>query len=151
MAQENVMKFEELLQGDEALQAKLNDAMQAYAGDKADGRAVFEAVMAPLAEEAGMPFTYEEATTVADDAKELDDAELEAFAGGGVEFSGGLGIGACKEAGGGVGGSYSPNTEFQTKTDDKMNYVCIGIGAGSEGRKSTKVSFCIIAGVSFDC
>jgi len=150
MAQENVMKFEELLQGDEALQAKLNEATEAYAGDKADARAVFDSVVAPLAEEAGMPFTYDEATAVADDAKELDDADLEAFSGGGVEFSGGLGVGVCKEAGGGVGGSYSPDTDFQTVGNDKMKYVCIGIGAGSEGRKNTTFSFCIIGGVSID-
>jgi len=150
MAQENVMKFEELLQGDKALQAKLDEATEAYAGDKADARAVFDAVVAPLAEEAGMPFTYDEAATVADDAKGLDDADLEAFTGGGIGFSGGVGIGACKEAGGGVGGSYTPNTEFQTREGSGMDYVCIGIGAGAEGRKNTTFSFCIIGGVSVD-
>lgn len=150
MAQENVLKFEQLLQGDKELQAKLNEATEAYAGDKADARAVFDAVIAPLAEEAGMPFSYDEATTVADDAKGLDDAELEAFAGGAVGFSGGLGIGACKEVGGGVGGSYSPNTEFQPEKDSKMDYACIAIGAGSQERKKTTFSFCIIGGISID-
>lgn len=150
MARENVLKFEKLLQDDKELQAKLDEATSAYAGDKADERAVFDAVIAPLAAEAGMPFTYDEVTAVAEDAKEIDDADLEAFAGGGVEFSGGLGIGVCKELGGGVGGSYSPNTEFQTKPDSQMNYVCIGIGAGSEGKKTTSFSFCVFGGVTID-
>lgn len=150
MAQENVMKFEALLQSDKALQAKLNEATEAYAGDKDDARAVFDAVLAPLAEEAGMPFTYDEATTVADDARELDEAELEAFAGGKVGFSGGIGVGVCKELGGGVGGSYSPDTEFQTTDGSKMDYVCIGVGAGSGGKKKTTFSFCVIGGVSVD-
>ena len=150
MARENVMKFEELLQGDKTLQAKLNEATAAYTGDKADVRAVFDAVVAPLATEAGMPFTYDKAIAVGDEAKELDDSELEAFAGGKIEFSGGIGSGACKEAGGGVGGSYSPDTEFQTTSGSKMNSVCIGIGAGAENRKTTKFSFCVIGGISVD-
>lgn len=150
MAQENVMKFEKLLQSDKALQDRLNDATSAYAGDKADARAVFDAVIAPLAAEAGMPFTYDEATAAADYAKELDEAELEAFAGGGVSFSGGVGVGVCQEVGGGVGGSYTPNTEFQNTSGSQMDYVCIGIGAGSEGRETTTFSFCVIGGVSVD-
>ena len=150
MTQENVMKFEKLLQGDKVLQDRLNEATSAYAGDKADARAVFDAVVAPLAAEAGMPFTYDEATAVADCAKEIDEADLEALAGGDIAFSGGVGIGACKEAGGGVGGSYRPNTEFQNTSGSQMDYVCIGIGAGSEGRKTTTFSFCVIGGVSID-
>ena len=128
----------------------MDEATAAYTGDKANARDVFDAVVVPLAAEAGMPYTYDEATVAADDVNEIDDADLEAFAGGGVEFSGGLGVGVCKEAGGGVGGSYSPSTEFQPKPDSEMKFVCIGIGAGSEGRKTTSFSFCIIAGVSID-
>ena len=138
------------MRDDKALRARLEEATSSFTGDKADARAVFDAVVAPLAADAGMPFTYDEATAAADDVKEIDEADLEAFAGGGVEFSGGLGIGVCKEAGGGVGGSYSPDTDFQTVGNDKMKYVCIGIGAGSEGRKNTTFSFCIIGGVSID-
>lgn len=144
------MKFEKLLQGDEALQVRLNEATSAYEGDKADARAVFDAVVAPLAAEAGIPFTYDEATAVADYTKELDEADLDAFAGGGVSFSGGVGVGVCKELGGGVGGSYSPNTEFQSTSGSQMDYVCIGLGAGSEGRNTTTFSFCVIGGVSVD-
>ena len=138
------------MRDDKALRARLEEATSSFTGDKADARAVFDAVVAPLAADAGMPFTYDEATAAADDVKEIDEADLEAFAGGGVEFSGGLGIGVCKEAGGGVGGSYSPNTEFQTKSGSEMNYVCIGIGAGSEGSQTTTFSFCAIAGFSID-
>ena len=50
MSVENVGKFEELLRSDEGLQAKLREATEAYQGDRADGRAIFEAVLAPLAQ-----------------------------------------------------------------------------------------------------
>ena len=36
MAQENVMKFEQLLQSDDALRAKLAQAVASYEGDKSD-------------------------------------------------------------------------------------------------------------------
>jgi iron complex transport system substrate-binding protein len=65
----NVMKFEELLRSSEELQAKLRSATEAFAGDKTDEQAVFEAIIAPLAEEAGLPFTYDEAKALAADAK----------------------------------------------------------------------------------
>ena len=50
----------------------------------------------------------------------------------------------------GVGGSYRSNTEFQNTSGSQMDYVCIGIGAGSEDRKTTRFSFCVIGGVSVD-
>ena len=103
MAQENVAKFEELLRSDETLQAKARAAVAAYTGDKADARAVFAAVVAPLADEAGLPFTFEESKSFAQDGKELDDAELEAVAGGSCFLvGGGYGKGdsaACYEIG----------------------------------------------------
>lgn len=77
----NIWLFEERLRSDESLQAKLAEAAKAYAGEKADAKAVFDAVVAPIATELGMPFTYEEATEAAT-SRELDDAELEAVAGG---------------------------------------------------------------------
>lgn len=81
MAQENVLKFEQLLQGDEALQAQLREAAEAYAGDKSDERAFFDAAVAPIAEQAGLPHTFDEVVAVKD-SSELDDAELDAVAGG---------------------------------------------------------------------
>lgn len=78
----NVAKFEELLRGDEALQAKLQELMAAFEGDKADEQAVFEATLGKLAAEAGLPFTLEEARETVTAGRELGDAELEAVAGG---------------------------------------------------------------------
>ena len=81
MAAENVSKFEKLLREDEVLQAKMRDALKAFDGDKNDEKAVFDATFAPLAAEAGLPCTFEEAVA-STQARELDDAELEAVAGG---------------------------------------------------------------------
>lgn len=79
----NVMKFEEMLKSDEALQAKLQELTEAYAGDKADEQAIFEATVGKLAAEAGLPFTLEEAREAVFAGRELGDAELDAVAGGG--------------------------------------------------------------------
>ena len=78
----NVEKFEELLRSDEELQAKIKEAFEAYEGDKDDAQAVHEAVIAPLAEEAGLPFTYEEASEYASKGVELTEEEADEMAGG---------------------------------------------------------------------
>ena len=44
MAIENVRRFEEKINGDEALQARLKELSDAFDGDRQDPRAVFEAV-----------------------------------------------------------------------------------------------------------
>ncbi len=121
----NVMKFEELLRSSEELQAKLRSATEAFAGDKTDEQAVFEAIIAPLAEEAGLPFTYDEAKALAEAGTSLDDEELEAAVGGGETWGGqpesscifiGLGVGgdACSSEHGGAG-------------------ACLGLGIGFLG------------------
>lgn len=118
MAQENVGKFQELLRSDEALQAKFRAAVEALATEEKGEIANFEAVVAPLAQELGLPFTYEEAKQFALDGAELDEEQLEAVAGGwsfcviqgwgtiDAEFkcndSGGYGWGACAVAGSGL-------------------------------------------------
>ena len=84
----NVEKFEELLRSDETLQAKLRNATEAFAGNKSDGREVFDAVIAPLAAEAGIPFTYDEGRAFATKDAELSDEELDAVAGGGCFLAG---------------------------------------------------------------
>ncbi|ACV22882.1 Uncharacterised protein [Slackia heliotrinireducens] len=81
MAQENVKEFEKLLRSDEELQTKLQEALKAFDGDKGDEKAVFDATVAPLAAEAGLPYTFEEAVE-STQARELDDDELKAVAGG---------------------------------------------------------------------
>lgn len=83
MSVENVAKFEELLRSSEDLQAKFAAASEAYEGSRDDERAVFEAIIAPLAQEAGLPFTYDEGMAYASSPRELNDAELDAVAGGG--------------------------------------------------------------------
>lgn len=118
MAVENVGKFEELLRSDEDLQAKLRAAAEAFQGDKDDARAVFEAVVAPLALGVGLPFTFEEVSASATTGCELDDAALDAVAGGDFNYCfvigggddpdawacayGDFGVGACSFIGIGV-------------------------------------------------
>ena len=81
MAAENAIKFEKLLREDEALQAKMEAALKAFDGDRSDEKAVFDATVAPLAAEAGLPYTFEEAAESTQE-RELDDDELDAVAGG---------------------------------------------------------------------
>ncbi|MCR4870012.1 MAG: hypothetical protein K5859_01780 [Atopobiaceae bacterium] len=81
MAKENAVKFIELLKSDAELQAKLREATAAYEGPK-DEKAVFEAVVAPLAEQAGLSFNYDEAIAAASAGRDLSDEELGAVAGG---------------------------------------------------------------------
>ena len=90
MAAENVGKFEKLLREDEALQAKMKAALKAFDGDGGDEKAVFDATVAPLASEAGLPYTFEEAVE-STHARELDGDELEAVAGGSYCFIIGVG------------------------------------------------------------
>ena len=61
MSLENVRKFEEKLSGDEALKARLKELSETFDGDRQDERAAFEAIISPLAEEVGLPYTYDEA------------------------------------------------------------------------------------------
>ncbi len=84
MSKENVMKFEERMAQEKKLQEKLEEAAKAYKGDKNDSKAVFEAVIAPVAKEAGLEFTYEEASEAQKNAldEEIDLKEMKAVAGG---------------------------------------------------------------------
>jgi len=120
MAVENASKFEKLLREDKELQAKLEVAIEAFDGDKSDEKAVFDATVAPLAAEAGLPYTFEEAVE-STQSRELDEGELEAVAGGSwcVIIGGGhdketntvttkngvgvTGFGTCKYVGVGLG------------------------------------------------
>ena len=88
MALETAKKFMELLSTDEELQHKVEAATEAYAGDKADEKAVFEEILAPIAKEAGYEFTFADAEELAKSSEdgELSDDELAAVAGGGGGF-----------------------------------------------------------------
>jgi pantothenate synthetase len=89
MAQENVKLFQEKLLESEELKAKLKAAGEAYTGDKADAEKIAEAIIIPLAKEAGLPFTVEElkaAEAAMGQEGALNDEELEAVAGGKLAF-----------------------------------------------------------------
>lgn len=115
MAQENVGRFEELLKSDEALQAKFAELGKAFEGTDADDRALFEGILAPLAAEAGLPFTYEEGVAYASQGKELSDDELDAVAGG---FS------VCYI----IGGGDEPDADSDCKDGRRNIGACAYIG-----------------------
>ena len=54
---ENVVKFFELYDSDEALRKRIEDAEAAYPGSLEIRDAVIEAVLLPVTEELGLPFT----------------------------------------------------------------------------------------------
>ncbi|MCR4871133.1 MAG: hypothetical protein K5859_07540 [Atopobiaceae bacterium] len=114
MAAENVKKFEDMLRSDEGLQAKLQDLANAFDGELADEKAIFEATIGKLAEEAGLPFTYEEGSSFFASERELTDDELNAVAGGG---------GACYI----IGGSSGVEAECGRAEGHACAYVGIGI------------------------
>lgn len=109
MAQESAKKYMELLRDDKALQEKLAAATAAYAGDASDEKAVFAAVLAPIAKEAGFDFSYEDAAELAKaPVGELSDDELDQVAGG-FALCFGIGVG---------------------KTDNDNAAKCVGVGLG---------------------
>lgn len=83
MAAENARMFEDLLKSDDTLQSKFRSATESYEGSPKDEHALFDTVIAPLAQEAGLPFTLEELKEYAASGRELNDEELAAVAGGG--------------------------------------------------------------------
>lgn len=118
MSRENVYQFETLLNEDGSVRERLKELAEAYGGDREDERAVFEAVIAPLAEEVGLPYTYDEVIEFArekDDDEDLTPDELKAMSGGSYCVSLGFNdqvsadacnmesIGACACAYAGVG------------------------------------------------
>jgi hypothetical protein len=111
MAQENLKKFYEKVNGDEELQKKIKALADSYTGDKSDEKAAFEAVIAPIAKEAGYEFTYEEAMEAAEEAEDGEITEDEAAAAAG-------GFAVCWVVGGGTGDSYTTVCKY------------VGFGAG---------------------
>ena len=115
----NAEKFEQLLCSDEGLQAKLKAAAEAFKGDGADECEVFDALIAPLAAEAGLPFTYEDAKALAAEGTELGDEALDAVAGGGCFIVGlGEGSGACMGESFGATGCYGVGVGMFAGGDD---------------------------------
>ena len=79
----NAEKLEELLRSDEELQDKIRAAVKEYKGDLSDDRVVFDAVVVPLAEEKGLPVTYDEYLGHVSGLTKLPDDEADSVAGGG--------------------------------------------------------------------
>ena len=126
MAKENAKKFEELLTSDENLQTKLRAAADSYTGDKKDEKAVFDAVIVPLANEANLPFTYEEAREYAMENRELSLDEGNAAAGGNADVDGGAGY--CTV----IGFNGEPEAEYcEVGKEDAAGFgACAYIGVG---------------------
>ncbi len=103
----NMEKLIQLLMTDEALQQKVKAAAENYTGEQTP-EAVFGAVIAPLAEEQGLPVTFEEYRALTEKARtgELSEDEL-LQAAGGVDVTningGGLGLSGCLGIGLGLG------------------------------------------------
>ena len=101
----NVKKFLDAVNNDEALQKKVTQTLQAYTGEKTD-KAVWEAVLQPLAREAGCDIPFEAFQAYAEEKKgvqELSPDEFAQVAGGGHDNGGGIGITGCKVFGFGLG------------------------------------------------
>ena len=83
MALDNLIKFEELLRTDDALQGKIKAAVLSFRGDPRDRRAVYDAIFVPLAAEVGLPHTYDDVLEfLSRQSRELEDEELAKVAGG---------------------------------------------------------------------
>ncbi len=85
MAKENAKKFWDSISVGGELQDKVKAAVTAYSGDKKDLEAVYGAVLAPIAKEAGLEFTCEELKEVAmgiSGGDEISADDLKKVAGG---------------------------------------------------------------------
>ena len=121
MSQENAKKFMELLKRDEELQKKVKEATEAYTGDKTDEKAVFDAVLAPIAKEAGYEFSFEDAEELAKTSgdDELSEDEAAAAAGGGWRSNGCFFIG------------FTVDTDSWEIVDETIVGNCIYAGAAA--------------------
>ena len=106
MAKENVKKFEALLRSDEELQVKLKSAAEA-AGDVQSEEEKFNVIIAPLAEESGLPFTFDELKAALDEGLEMSEDELAVLSGAEEE----AGTGCCVI----IGGSDDPEATWTEK------------------------------------
>lgn len=80
---DNPTKFKRLIERDPSVRLEMQELARSYDGDRDDDRAVFDAVVAPVARSCGMPFTYEEAMdAMAGVTRELSDDDLDMVAGG---------------------------------------------------------------------
>ena len=80
MSMESAKNFMTELSKGGALQDKINAAIASYTGDSSNKKAMFEAVVVPIAKEAGFDISWEEIEGSADG--ELSADALKSFAGG---------------------------------------------------------------------
>ena len=137
MAKENVAKFYEKLAEDAALAEKLNaldkkfaDTNEGSADDIAFREKAVAAIVIPLAEEVGLPFTLEELKEYEQDQlKEmnLSEDELDQVA----------------------GGRGKPRPEAKGKGSSKAVCAIVGIGAGIvKDKKRNNTAACFVLGFS---
>ena len=129
---ESMEKFLELVKNDEAVQKKLQAAVDSYTGEQTE-EAAFTSIMIPLAEEYGFKISYDEFQQVKEQKiKEYTPDEMDQIAGGDVEVEGGgIGLVDCTGFGSGFGLAAGKNG----------GGVCIVIGAG-KGKQ-----MCLFAGI----
>ena len=137
MAKENVGKFYDKLAQDAALAAKLNEMDKNFAeknGTSADDAAMrekaVEAVIIPLAKEAGLPFTLEELKEYEQDQMKnmtLSEDELDQVA----------------------GGRGKPRPEDKGKPSYKAACAIVGVGIGVvKDKKRKNTAACFLLGFS---
>ena len=132
----NMEKLIQLLMTDEVLQQKVKAAAESYTGEQTP-EAVFEAVIAPLAEEQGLPVTFEEYRALTEKVRTGEASEDELLqAAGGADYSringGGVGMSSCTGMGFGIG----------LTAGAKGGALCIVLGGGFGD------SFCLAAGMT---
>ena len=124
---EGIKKFAELMNTDEAFQAKLSAAAQSYKGEMTP-EAVYNNVLSPLAKEYGISISLEEFNELVsseDKDKALNIDELQQAAGG-KETVGSGGF-ACTAIGVGAGGGGTPGGE----AGGACAFVGFGWGSGA--------------------
>ena len=130
MAKESVKIFYKELSENKELQERLAKAQESYAGELNNRQAVVEAVLLPVAKEAGYDFTAEELKAVEREQAEekgIREEELENVSGGsGGCFIIGLGSGAsvCVRAG------VQADISSGVNTNAAGDYICAFVGVG---------------------
>lgn len=82
MELDKIQRFKQMVHSNPTLRLRLHRAVLEHEGLNLSDRALFDAVLAPIARKAGINLTYEEAEAELRNNRELDDDELDAVAGG---------------------------------------------------------------------
>lgn len=118
---QNFQKFMELVNSDEAIQKKLEEAVKNYTGEQTE-QAAFENIVVPVAAEAGLPFTMED---FKQSVHELTPDEMN-------QVAGGRSIGTCHGMGVGWG---MPDISEENGTEIGVDCFFIGIGGSLFGEE----------------